>query len=265
MRYAGLSAHDVTHMCVTHFHGDHCLGIPGIIQRMSRDQVTHPVPTAFPASGEQFWQHLRNATAFADDSPTLGYPLHGEEPVVFTGDTFTVTAGKLQHRIDTYGYRLAEPDGWRMLPQRLAERGVFGPAIGRLRSQGVVHNDAGERVELTECAVPRRGHVFAFVMDTAPCYQAVRLARGADLLVVESTYLEREVELASTYRHLTARQAGQIAAEARVGTMVLTHISERYESGDDARFLAEAGEVFSGDIVLACDLERIPVPRRREG
>ena len=263
LRFAGLSAHDITRICVTHFHGDHSLGVPGLIQRIARDQAPHPVRAAFPASGMRYWRRLRRATSFGDTDVIVEQPVSGDGACPIGDKDFTLTALPLDHRIDTYGYRLAEPDGWRMLPERLAERGVFGPAIGRLQREGEVRNDAGERVELAECAVVRRGQVFAFVMDTAPCANAVRLAEGAAMLVIEATYLEEEAALAADYRHLTAGQAARIAAEAGVGTLVLTHFSERYETGDDARFTAEAARWFDGEIVLATDLATIPLPRRR--
>ncbi|MBB6171705.1 ribonuclease Z [Nocardiopsis mwathae] len=271
MRFAGLSAHDVTRICVTHFHGDHCLGIPGVVQRIARDRVEHPVHAVFPRAGEEYWRRLRHATAFGDTDAIAEHPVEGEAALLDEelrggpedrSGRLAVTALPLRHRIPTYGYRLAEPDGWRMLPGRLAARGVHGPAVGALLREGRVRNAAGELVRLEECAEPRPGQVFAFVMDTAVCANAVRLARGADLLVIESTYLQSEAALAASYAHLTAAQAGRIAAEARVRRLVLTHVSERYEPGDDARFLAEAGAEFGGEIVLAADLDRVAVPRR---
>ncbi|WP_046468380.1 ribonuclease Z [Allosalinactinospora lopnorensis] len=262
-RRAGLSAHDITRICVTHFHGDHSLGIPGIVQRIARDGVEHEVRAAFPASGERYWRRLRHATAFADTDVIVEQPVSGDSASLPGDSGITVTALPLEHRIETYGYRIAEPDGWRMLPDRLAQRGVAGPDIGRLQREGEIRNTAGERVALAECATPRRGQVAAFVMDTVPCANAVRLAQDADLLVVEATYLEDEAALAAEYRHLTAGQAGRIAAEAGARKVVLTHFSERYEEGDDARFVAEAARCFEGEIVLARDLERTAVPRRR--
>jgi ribonuclease Z len=102
--------------------------------------------------------------------------------------------------------------------------------------------------------------VFAFVMDTRMCAAAVELARGADLLVCESTFLERDAHLAEAYGHLTAAQAARIAAVAGARRLVLTHFSQRY--GDDTEpFLREAEAVF-GDVVAVRDLDRVAVPPR---
>ncbi|WDZ93663.1 ribonuclease Z [Nocardiopsis sp. HUAS JQ3] len=262
MRLAGLAATDITRVCVTHFHGDHCLGLPGTIQRIARDRVPHTVRVAYPADGERHWRRLRHATAFHDTDVVLPQPVGGTGSCPLGEPDLRVTALPLRHSTTAYGYRLAEPDGWRMLPERLAAHGVRGPMVGELQRRGSVTTAQGRRVELADCARPRRGQVMAFVMDTAECEEAVELARGADMLVIESTYLDTEEHLARSYGHLTARQAGRVAARAGARTLVLTHISERYEEHDDARFLAEAAAEFDGPVTLAQDLQRLPVPPR---
>jgi ribonuclease Z len=98
-------------------------------------------------------------------------------------------------------------------------------------------------------------------MDTRLCDAVYALAEGADLLVIESTFLHADAALATDYGHLTAKQAARVAAESGVRRLVLTHFSQRYTDPD--RFAAEAAEEFSGDIVVASDLDRIPVPPRR--
>jgi ribonuclease Z len=99
-------------------------------------------------------------------------------------------------------------------------------------------------------------------MDTRLCDAIAPLADGADLLVIESTFLDAEARLAKEYGHLTARQAGRIAADAGVRRLVLTHLSERYGEEDEPRFTEEAAAAYDGDIVLAADLARVPVPTR---
>src|SRR5882724_9138718 len=104
MTFAGLSASQITHIAITHFHGDHCLGLAGIIQRLSLDGVPHPVEVFYPASGQVYSVRL--------------------------------FACPLEHGVDCYGYRLQEDDSRRMLPERLEAAGVRGPAIGELMRQG---------------------------------------------------------------------------------------------------------------------------------
>jgi ribonuclease Z len=153
MLFAGITAHQITRVCVTHFHGDHCLGLPGVLQRMALDQVADTVEVAYPASGAEMF-----------DRP-------------------------LSHRVPTVGYRLTEPDGHRMLPAELAARGVAGPDVGILQREGRLRRN-GAWIGLAEVSAPRRGQKFAFVMDTRLCDAAFELADDTDLLVCESTFTD---------------------------------------------------------------------------
>ncbi|NDU76768.1 ribonuclease Z [Actinomadura sp. DSM 109109] len=264
MAHAGLSANDVTWICVTHFHGDHCLGVPGIVQRIARDGVAHPVDAAFPASGRQYWERLRHASSFRDTDVIRERPVSGDGMALPTGDApFSLFARRLSHPVEAYGYRLEEPDGVTMLPGELAARGVAGPLIRRLQEEGSVTAPSGRTVTLAECSVTRPGQKVAFVMDTRLCDGVHDLAAGVDMLVIESTFLGEDAALAAEYGHLTAAQAGAVAAEAGVRRLVLTHISERYPAGDEHRFAEEAAAAFGGDITLVHDLDRIPLPPRR--
>ena len=264
MSRAGVAANDVTWICVTHFHGDHCLGVPGVVQRIARDGVEHPVDAAFPASGAPYWERLRHAAVFRDTDVIRERPVSGERMRLDTGDApFTLTARRLSHPVEAYGYRLEEPDGRTMLPGELAARGVRGPLIRRLQEDGRVTAPAGRPVPLAECSVPRPGQKVAFVMDTRLCDGVRELADGADMLVIESTFLHEDAALAAEYGHLTSAQAGAVAAEAGVRHLVLTHFSERYRAEDEHRFTDEASAHFGGAITLVHDLDRIPLPPRR--
>jgi len=256
---AGVAATDITRLCLTHFHGDHCLGVPGVIQRLSLDRVGHAVRAYFPASGGEFFARLRHASAFHETAEVVAEPVAGDG-VVAAGTFGALSASTLDHSVETYGYRLVEPDGRRMLPERLAAYGISGPDVGRLITAGSI--EAGERlVRLEEVSEVRRGQRFAFVMDTRLCDNVYALADGADLLVIEATYLDADADLAAANAHLTAGQAARVAAESGVRRLVLTHFSQRYD--DLTAFEREAAEHFGGDVVIARDLERVPVPSRR--
>jgi ribonuclease Z len=255
---AGVPSSAVTHLCISHFHGDHCLGVPGVVQRMSLDRVAHPVSAHFPASGRDHFGRLRAASVFHDVLDLREEPLAADGPVA-SGPSWTLEARRLDHLVETFGYRLVEPDGRRMLPEQLARAGVAGPDVGRLQREGSL-DVGGRTVRLEEVSAHRPGQRVAFVMDTRLCDAVPALADGADLLVIESTFLEEDAALARDHGHLTARQAATVAAECGVRTLVLTHFSQRYP--DPERYRDEAAAVFSGDLVVAADLDTVPVPRR---
>jgi ribonuclease Z len=259
MLLAGVASSTITRICVTHFHGDHCLGLPGVLQRLSLDQVAHPVGVWYPAGGQEFFDRLRRCALYNDTVDVRPHPVPGGDIVDHGPDPFRLVAARLDHRTETLGWRIEEPDGRRMLPDRLAAAGVTGPDVGRLQREGRLVTADGREVALDAVSEPRRGQVFAFVMDTRLCDAALTLADGADLVVCESTFLDRDADLAAAYGQLTAAQAARIAAEAGARQLVLTHFSQRYPDEND--FLAEAGEIFS-DVVVARDLIRVPVPPR---
>jgi ribonuclease Z len=255
MLMAGLPVSPITRICITHFHGDHSLGLPGVIQRISLDRVPHPVVVNYPAGGRQYFERLRHATSFWDNSDLRPEPVGAG----FAAETSAgrLTALPLWHSLETYGYRLVESDGRRMLADRLAAHGITGPAVGELQRAGRLGD-----VTLADVSAPKPGQRFAFIMDTGLCDSAFELAEGVDLLVIESTFLAEDAEMARMVGHLTAGQAGRVARESRVRTLVLTHFSQRYQEPE--RFLAEARAEFDGDIVVAEDLMRVPVPGRVE-
>ncbi|MER7704714.1 ribonuclease Z [Kitasatospora sp. NPDC097605] len=260
MLRAGVSATQLTRIAVTHFHGDHSLGLAGVIQRINLDRVPHPVDIYFPASGEVYFERLRHATAFHETAVLRPRPIEEPGPLEAPGARFALDAVRLSHPVESFGYRLREPDGRRLVPERLAALGIGGPDVGRLQQSGAIEAD-GRRVTLDEVSEPRPGQRFAFVMDTRLCEGVHELAEQADLLVVEATFTDADARLAEDHGHLTAGQAGKVAAEAGARTLVLTHFSQRYP--DLGQHLADARKHFDGPIVLAEDLARVPVPPRQ--
>ena len=261
MLFAGVTAHQVTRVCVTHFHGDHCMGLPGVLQRMALDQVTGTVEVAYPASGADMFDRMRKLSLFDDTLSLRERPVPPSGAVLFDGPSFRLEARPLSHRVPAVGYRLAEPDGRHLLPAELAARGITGPDVGRLQRSGFLRRNGGV-VHLADVSVPRRGQKFAFIMDTRLCDAAFELADDADLLVCESTFADADAGLAADYGHLTAGQAGQIAAAAGARRLVLTHFSQRYADAAMTQLLRDASAAYDGDIILANDLDRIPVPPR---
>ncbi|WP_093612998.1 ribonuclease Z [Streptomyces indicus] len=255
MLRAGVAAHDLHRICVTHFHGDHSLGLAGVIQRINLDRVPHPVAAHYPASGQHYFERLRYATAYRETARLVQEPV-AEDGVLAETPAYRLEARRLSHPVESFGYRLVEPDGRRMLPAALRAHGIAGPDVGRLQRDGVLGG-----VTLDEVSEPRPGQRFAFVMDTRLCDGVFALADGCDLLVIESTFLDQDVQLAEDHGHLTAGQAATVARESGVRHLVLTHFSQRYT--DPAEFERQARAAgFEGELTVAADLMRVPVPKR---
>ncbi|GGX55248.1 ribonuclease Z [Streptomyces fructofermentans] len=256
MLRAGVAAHDLHRICVTHFHGDHSLGLAGVIQRINLDRVPHEITAHYPESGRQFFDRLRYATAYRETVPLTEAPVSADG-VLATTKAYVLEARKLSHPVESYGYRLVEPDGLRMLPERLAAHGITGADVGLIQREGALGD-----VALADVSEVRRGQRFAFVMDTRLCDGVYALADGCDMLVVESTFLDEDVRLAADHGHLTAGQAGAVARDAGVRHLVLTHFSQRYSEPDEFERQARAAG-FEGELTVAHDLLRVPLPKRR--
>ena len=241
---AGVAATQITHICITHFHGDHCLGLAALVQRLSLDRVPHPVEIIYPESGQVFFERLRYAAIYHEQATLVPRPIRrrAADP---EGEILVAAQGSV--RI------VARP------LEQLAAHGVQGPAIKELMQHGQL--TIGDRtVHLDEVSEPRPGQSFALVMDTRPCPGAQALAQGADLLVCESTFTSEHADEAHEYRHMTAAQAATLAHEAGARTLALTHFSQRYTRLDG--FFTEASAIHP-EVVVAQDFTIVKVPARR--
>lgn len=269
---AGIAATQITHILITHFHGDHCLGLAALSQRISLDKVPHPVEVIYPASGQVFFERLRYASIYKEQAQLVPKPLSlpldadgnpSQGPLLATeipSAKVRIWARPLHHRVECFGYRLEEADGVRMLPDKLSDRGVRGPDIKKLQQDGAIVID-GKSLSIQDVSVPRPGQKLAVVMDSRPCESAVELARDVDVLISEATFTKDHEEEAHEYAHMTAAQAAQIAARAGVRKLVLTHFSQRYTSTQG--HVAEAAAIFP-DVIAAEDFARVAVPPRRD-
>jgi len=219
--------------------------------------VTHPVEVLYPSSGQVYIDRLLHAAVFDEHVDVRQRPVAGSG-VVDPGPPFALVAKRLNHVPDTLGWRLEEAGGRTMLHDRLEAAGIIGPAVGELQRAGVI-DVGGRRVRVEEMSVERPGQVVAFVMDTGLCDAAFALMEGADLVVCEATFASAEADLARRFRHLTAAQAGRIAAEAGARRLVISHFSQRYP--DETILLDEARAEFD-DVIAAHDFLRVPVPSR---
>jgi ribonuclease Z len=262
MVFGELPASAIHRVFITHFHGDHCLGLAGILQRLSLDRCAHPVTVHYPASGQVYFERLRDSSIYHHAATIIPAPIEVAADtlaVIAETDTYRLLAHVLDHPVPTLGYRLEERAGRRFLPDRLAALGIHGPMVKALSDAGSLL--VGERlVTVEEVSVPREGSVVAFVMDTRACPGAVALARDADLLVMEATFAARDQELADAYSHSSSVDAARTALAAGAKKLAITHFSQRYTSTDD--HLAEARAIFPATVALR-DLDRVDVPRRR--
>jgi len=235
----------VRHIFISHFHGDHCLGLGAMLVRLNLDAVPHVVHCHYPASGQKFFRRLRYSTIYRERIRIEEHPIYPQssspEQIVWEEDPFTVSATFLDHGVDTIGWRIQEKSRRRFDGEELQRRGIVGKKVRTLQEEGSIEVD-GRHTPLEEVSWMQRGASFTYLADTRPCPQAVHLARRSSLLLSESTYLEEHAKMAQDNYHMTARQAATIAKKAQAKQLVLTHFSARYTSTDP--FVREARSIF---------------------
>jgi ribonuclease Z len=260
MIYAGVSASQITKIFITHFHGDHCLGLAGVLQRLSLDRISHEVEIYYPAYGRKFVENLRNSSVYYNVANISEKPFSPGASVIFENTNLTIETRRLDHSVESWGYRFQEKDDVTMLPEKLKAAGVFGKDIGRLKAEGKIEI-GGKIVLLEEVSVFKKGLSAAFIMDTRLCDAAYELAKDVDFLICESTYLSAETGEAVKNGHLTAAQAAEIARKSNAAKLVLTHFSQRYNSIED--FVREAKPIHENTIA-ARDGDEVEILRREK-
>lgn len=254
--FADVAPTCVTRIFISHFHGDHCLGLGSMLMRLNLDKVTHPIHCYYPASGKRYFDRLRYGTIYHETIHVVEHPV-SEAGLVEDDGKFRIEAAFLDHGVDNIAWRITEPDRRKFDRKKLDAYGVKGPNVRTLEEKGEVVIE-GERVKLDDVSWVRAGDAIAVVSDTRECPEAIEIARGAKLLLCESTYLEEHAHLAKKHKHLTASQAAHIAKAAGAQQLILTHFSARYLK--TAPFLEEARAIFP-QTEAAEDLKVFPLPR----
>lgn len=249
--FADVAPTCVTRIFVSHFHGDHCLGLGSMIMRMNLDKVTHPIHCYYPASGQKYFDRLRYGTIYRDKVEIIPHPVK-QAGIVDCDDNFIIEAEFLEHGVENIAWRITETDKRRFHQELLKKEGIQGLMMKELISKEFIIVN-GKKITIEDVSYIQKGESFASVIDTLYCKEAVKIAKGAKTLLCESTYLEEHAHLARDHHHLTAKQAATIAKEAGVEKLILTHFSARYL--DLEPFAREAREIFP-NVEVADDLKR---------
>ena len=239
---------------ITHMHGDHVFGLPGLLASLGLSGSCNAgVDLYGPDPLDAFLRGALN-----NSSTRIGYPLQvhrvrqaaEQGSVLFEDDDLTVRCTPLTHRVPAYAYRVEQkPLAGRFDIARAKELQIPpGPVYAQLKRGETVTLEDGRVIDGTSlCGPERPGVSFVYCTDTVFSEAAVELARGADLLIHESTFAHAEAEMAFQKQHSTSTMAAQAAAEAGVGQLVLTHLSPRYVAGNPVTpddLLREAQAIF---------------------
>jgi ribonuclease Z len=238
--FANVAPTVVNRIFISHFHGDHCLGLGSFLMRLNLDKVTHAIHCYYPASGKKYFDRLRYGTIYHETIHVVEHPV-SEAGIVEDDGHFRIEATFLDHGIDNIGWRITEPDVRKFDQSALDKYGIYGLQVRTLIEKGSINID-GRTIPIEDVSWIRQGDSIAIVIDTRYCANAINIAKDAKVLLCESTYQEEDQDLAYKHFHLTAKQAATIAKEAGAQKLILTHFSARYQNLND--FETEARAVF---------------------
>ncbi len=246
---------------ITHLHGDHLFGLPGLLGSRSFQGGETPLTVYGPAGIKEYIE-----TSLRVSKTHLRYELQIveiEEGIIFEDEQFKVSVKRLEHGIPSFGYRVVEKDlPGTLLVQDLMKIGVKpGPIYSKIKSGENVTLEDGTVIDGKDFIGPsQKGRVVTILGDTRYCESSISLATNADVLIHEATFSADEKDLAYEYFHSTTEQAARIATLANVKTLLLTHISSRYQEADLDQLKLEAKKVFSNTL-LANDFFTYEIPR----
>ena len=251
----------ITAIFITHFHADHVLGIPGLLQTLSLQGRTEPLEIYGPKGVRRFLYHLLSLGYASKNFDVKAIELqHGD---VIRRQNYEIRAFKTEHNIRSIGYVLEEA----MRPgkfnrERAIELGLKpGPLFSKLQHGESVFVNGREIRPEDVLGPPRPGRKIVYTGDTRPCESVIQAAENADILIHDGSLSENEKELAIEYMHSTVTEAAEVAAQANVRKLILTHISARYDEEDAKKLEEEAKKIFPNTIV-ASDLMTIDVKYR---
>ena len=251
-KIAGISLSKVTKILLSHWHGDHVLGLPGLMQTLSSSDYSSTLEIYGPAGTKKRMEKMFEAFVF--DKKLDFAVAEVKTGKFFENKDYELEAYQLEHGIETLGYRFVEKDRRKVDMKKAKKFGIpEGPLIGKLQ-QGIEITHDGKKIKPDDVTYLEKGKIFAYVTDTVLCDGCHKTAQDADILVCEATYSSKLVDKSEEYGHMTAKQAGQLANKANAKQLVLIHFSARYKNTQELE--EDARNVFD-NVICAKDFMKI--------
>lgn len=252
LKIGGIALTKITKILITHWHGDHTLGLPGLIQSMSASNYNKTLEIYGPKGTKKHFEAIFKAFVF-DKKVDIDIK-EIEKGKFFENNDFILEAAKLYHGIETFGFSFVEKDRRKIDIKKVKKLGIpEGPLLGKLQDNKSIRWK-GKKVTPKETTYLVKGKKVTIIADTLVCDGCYKLAKDADLLICESTYSSKLEEKGDAYGHMTAKQAALVASRSNVKKLVLTHFSARYK--DLAEIKEDAKDYFD-NVVCAYDLMKI--------
>ena len=253
-RKANLNPQRLTHLLITHWHGDHILGIPGLMQTLSLHEYNRTLKIYGPPGIKRHMDEL--SKVFLKDNK-VRTEIHELGEASFEDKGLVFKSFKMQHGVPCLAYSIEQKEKTKINMGKLKKIGLStGPLIGELqKGKDITFN--GKSIKSKDIVFKEKGKKISIILDTATNENCIKAAKDADILVCEATYLEEDKEKAREYGHMTSSQAGEVAKKAMAKSLLLTHISQRYDFKKE-KILKEAKKHFK-NTKIAEDLMKVEV------
>jgi len=260
--YTSIKLRRVEKIFITHLHGDHIYGLPGLLASRSFQGAETPLAVYGPRGIASFIE-----TALLVSGTFIKYPLNvieiDERNILFENNQYVVTIAQLDHALPSYGFRVQQKDlPGPLLMEKVKQANIpVGPILQQLKNGVEVRLPDGRIIDGKKFIGPaKQGKIVTILGDTRFSENAIRLANGANTLIHEATFSENEKSLAKEFFHSTTEQAAQVAHLSGSHQLILNHISSRYQQGDVEQLLAEAQRLFPNSFI-AEDLTTFEIPK----
>ncbi|MCL5018619.1 MAG: ribonuclease Z [Candidatus Pacearchaeota archaeon] len=252
-RKAKLNPNKVTRILITHWHGDHVLGIPGILQTLSFSEYNKTLYIYGPLGTKEFMRNLFKTFVFHKNFKIEVEEVSGK---FFETDDFYIEAEKMRHGIPCNAYNFVKKGNLRIDKKKLAKTKIQGPILKKLKDgKDIVYQ--GKKYLAKNLTYTEDGKKVSFVFDTSFNERIVPFVKNSDLLICESTFGTEMEDRAEEYKHLTSKQTAEIAKKSNSKKLILTHISQRY-SKNPKKILDSAKKIFKNSHLVK-DLDEIEV------
>lgn len=252
-RIAGLNACKITKILITHWHGDHILGLPGLLQTLALSNYTKTLEIYGPRGTKEFMTLMLRLFIFKEKIRVNIHEI--SDGIFFENNDFRLEASKMKHPAPCLAYSFTEKTRFRVDMEKLKKIGVKpGPILKQLQ-QGKDITFQDKKIEFKKYTKEVLGKKVSFILDTAINDNCYKISNDADVLIAEACFSKAEESLAKEREHLTAEQIADVAKKSKVGKLFLMHISQRYDRKEKI-VLDEAKKIFKNS-ELAKDFMKI--------
>lgn len=244
---AQVSPMKIDDIYITHLHGDHILGLPGIIQSLAFRGRTRPLNIYGPHGIIDLIEHIKNLGYYSISYELNVHEITGNDEIIYQQHNFLIKAMRMKHTVANYAYKIVEIKQPKFLKPKALELGVPpGPLFGKLQSGESVVVDGKTILPEQVLGPPRKGVKLVYSGDTIPQENMIYFAKEVDVLIHEATFSEEFRDKAMENGHSVAKDAALIAKDANVNQLILTHLSNRYTTSEILE--KEAKEIFENTV-----------------